>query len=325
METVYEALAVAHGGVFTRAQARTAGIGDRELQWALRTQLLVRLRRGCYTPASLYGSRDGTGRHLLLARAAIASQLGPVALTSVSAAAVHGLDLYQQDLRVVHLVRLDAGSSRTEVGIQHHRLTHDIAADIHLIDGFPVVSPARAVWEVASASTLEAGVCTADSALRRWPALRNDLLDVSATFSRRPGSRTARVAMHLADGLSASVGESLSRVLFYRHAVPRPELQHHVFSPSGQLIAITDFYWPDCRHVGEFDGKIKYGSMVREGETPSDVVFKEKRREDEVRATGVGVTRWTWADLAPGASAALVHRLLSDRERSRRLYVRTTA
>ncbi|MFL6064809.1 MAG: type IV toxin-antitoxin system AbiEi family antitoxin domain-containing protein [Friedmanniella sp.] len=325
MEAVYDVLAAAHRGVFTRAQALAAGIGDRELQWAVRVNVLVRLRRGCYSPAPHYAAQDEIGRYLLLARAAIACQLGPVALTSVTAAAVHGLDLYQQDLGVVHLVRLDAGSSRNEMGIRHHRLTHDIAADVKLVDGFPVVSPARAVWEVASGSSLEAGVCTADSALRRWPDLRNDLLTVGGTFGRRPGSRTARMAMQLADGRAGSVGESLSRVLFYRHALPCPELQHHVHSSLGQLLAITDFYWPECRHVGEFDGKVKYAALLREGETPGDVVFREKRREDDIRATGRGVTRWTWADLTPGSSAALVHRLRSDLDRSRRLYVRSSA
>jgi hypothetical protein len=181
------------------------------------------------------------------------------------------------------------------------------------------------VWEVASASTLESGVCTADSALRRWPRLRDELVDVGGTFGRRPGSRTARIAVQLADGRSGSVGESLSRVLFYRHALPRPELQHQVVSRDGDLLAVTDFYWPRSRHVGEFDGKIKYGALLREGEAPGDAVFREKRREDDVRATGLGMTRWTWADLAPAPSVALVQRLERDLERSRTIYLRPSA
>ena len=166
-------------------------------------------------------------------------------------------------------------------------------------------------------------MCAADSALHRWPELRDDLLTIGGTFSRRPGSRTARVAVQLADGRSGSVGESLSRVLFYRHAVPRPELQHEVRLTDGTLVAVTDFYWEAHRHVGEFDGKVKYTELLREGETPGDAVFREKRREDAVRGCQLGVTRWTYADLGSRLAPAFIHRLSADLERSRKLYART--
>jgi hypothetical protein len=325
MDETFAALAGVHGGIFTRAQALAAGVSDRELHEAVRAQSLRRLRHGCYAPWGLYESLDEVGRHLLLCRAALACQQGQVALTGASAAAVHGLALYQQDLQVVHLVRLDRGSSRQQVGIVHHRVCHDIARDLQLVDGFQVVSPARAVWELASASTLESAVCAADSALGRWPDLRGELMTIGGSFSRRPGSRTARLAVQLADGRAASVGESLSRVLFYRHALPRPELQHEVRTEDGQLVAVTDFYWADHCHVGEFDGKVKYGELLREGETPADAVFREKRREDAVRATGRGMTRWTWVDLTPSGAPALLRRLRADLDRSRTLYRRPAA
>jgi len=168
-------------------------------------------------------------------------------------------------------------------------------------------------------------VCTADSALRRWPELRDELLTIGGTFSRRPGSRVARLAVQLADGRSGSVGESLSRVLFHRHAIPTPELQHQVRLLDGQLLAITDFYWEAHRHVGEFDGKVKYTALLREGETPGDAVFREKRREDAIRSTGLGLTRWVFADLAPSQAPALLHRLRTDLGRSRTLYGRPSA
>lgn len=34
-----------------------------------------------------------------------------------------------------------------------------------------------------------------------------------------------------------------------------------------------------------------------QGRTPSQVVVDEKLREDRIRATGVGVVRWVWAEL----------------------------
>jgi hypothetical protein len=318
-------LANLHRGVFTRAQALAAGLCDRDLRCLVHDRHLVRLRQGCYALRAVYDVLDPSGRHLLLARAAVACQLGPVALTGVTAAVLLGLDVHDADLQTVHLVRLDTGSPRVQTGIRHHQLTHDIAKDLREHDGLLVVSPARAVWEVATTSTLEGAVCTADSALRRWPDLLDDLRTIGGTFGRRPGSRTARLAIQLSDGRSGSVGESVSRVLFYRHAIPVPELQHEVRLADGQLVAITDFYWPAHRHAGEFDGKVKYTALLREGETPGDAVFREKRREDAIRATGVGMTRWTWSDLGPAAAPALIHRLRSELERSRRLYGRPGA
>ena len=49
---------------------------------------------------------------------------------------------------------------------------------------------------------------------------------------------------------------------------------------QGTVSAFVDFYWKRCRHVGEFDGKMKYEKYLRPGETPADCVFREKRRED---------------------------------------------
>jgi len=49
--------------------------------------------------------------------------------------------------------------------------------------------------------------------------------------------------------------------------------------------------------VGEFDGKIKYGRLVRPGQAPGDAVFTEKRREDALRDHGLEVVRWVWDEL----------------------------
>jgi hypothetical protein len=157
------------------------------------------------------------------------------------------------------------------------------------------------------------------------PDIADDLATIAGTFDRRPGSRRARAAVALADGRSGSEGESLSRVLFHRHDVPMPEPQYKVYDRDGVLVGITDFYWEDYCHVGEFDGKEKYSKYARAGETPGDSVFREKRREDAVRSQQLGMTRWTWRDLMPVHTPGFVGRLFVDLERSRALYRRRSA
>ena len=49
--------------------------------------------------------------------------------------------------------------------------------------------------------------------------------------------------------------------------------------------------------IGEFDGKIKYGRLLKPGQRPEDVIFEEKLREDALRDVGSQVVRWQWRDL----------------------------
>ena len=82
--------------------------------------------------------------------------------------------------------------------------------------------------------------------------------------------------------------------------------------PLGRSTAYTDFAWPAQRTVGEFDGKVKYGRLLRPGQSPGDVVYAEKLREDTIRAEDWEVVRWTWADLDFTDTAARIR----DRFRS---------
>ncbi|MDT7681251.1 MAG: hypothetical protein QOG57_1561, partial [Pseudonocardiales bacterium] len=54
----------------------------------------------------------------------------------------------------------------------------------------------------------------------------------------------------------------------------------------------------------EFDGRIKYGRLLRPGQAPGDAVFEEKRREDALRDHGLRVVRWCWDDLDTFAAVA---------------------
>ena len=69
---------------------------------------------------------------------------------------------------------------------------------------------------------------------------------------------------------------------------------------------IIDFAWPKHGVYGEFDGRVKYGRLLKPGQDPGDVVFAEKRREDLVRLTTGGImVRFTWVDLHPASAPAL--------------------
>jgi hypothetical protein len=322
MNSILDVIAEQNGGYVTRAEALDSGVTDRDLALACRLGLLRHIRHGAYAPAETYDPLTEEAKHLVRARATVARQTGQVALTGVSAAAAHGLCLYGHDLGLINLVRLDGGSSRRRVSARHQVVRDPVADHLELKDGLLITNLARTVWEIAGRSTLEAGVATADSALRVRPELVDELAEIAPTFTNRPGSRLARKVISLADGRAESPGESYSRVLFHRFHVPKPELQYHVRNADDGLMGIADFCWEAERHLGEFDGKVKYGRLLRDGETPADAVFREKRREDGMRGELFGMSRWVWAELSPLAARRLVNRINADRERSRRLYTR---
>jgi Transcriptional regulator, AbiEi antitoxin len=309
-------------GFFSRAEAIDCGETDRTLAAALRAGLVVRLRRGMYAPADVYNASDDGGKHLLHARAALAAQYGNVALTGPSAAALHGFALYDQDLTVVHLLRLDRGCSHRAAKINHHVVTQEIENDLGVYDGVTAINPARAVWEVACRSSLEGGVVTADSALHEDPQLRVAIEGLQERFAYFPGSGRGRLAVQLADPRAESPGESVTRVQFHRYGIPIPVLQYHVVDRYGSLVGISDFYWEDERHLGEFDGKIKYQKLLRPGETASECVFREKKREDAMRADLRGMTRLIWSDVMPHSARRTMEELARSLEQSRRLYGR---
>ena len=67
-----------------------------------------------------------------------------------------------------------------------------------------------------------------------------------------------------------------------------PEPQFHVIGSRGYLIGISDFYWEDFRHLGEFDGKIKYQKLLRAGDRHRTASFGRSvaRMRCELAAVG---------------------------------------
>jgi hypothetical protein len=116
-------------------------------------------------------------------------------------------------------------------------------------------------------------------------------------MERWPGIRAARRVVEFLDVRSESAGESMSRVRLVEEGLPRPDLQQEIFGPGGRLIARVDFYWKEHTTVGEFDGKTKYGRLLKPGQRIEDVVFQEKLWEDAVRDLGLQVIRWISSDL----------------------------
>jgi hypothetical protein len=95
-----------------------------------------------------------------------------------------------------------------------------------------------------------------------------------------------------------SPGETPSRLAIHRAGLPAPELQYLVRTEGGVVLGQVDFWWDEFATAGEFDGRAKYGRLLRPGQDPGDVAFAEKVREDALRADGREVVRWIWPELS---------------------------
>lgn len=111
------------------------------------------------------------------------------------------------------------------------------------------------------------------------------------------------------------MGESRSRARMIDAGPPLPDLQVEVRRSDGTLVGRCDFRWPEHGLLGEFDGRVTYGRLLRPGQHPGDAVFEEKRREDALRDEGQGMVRWVWAEFA--TPRTLVARWTRALERSR--------
>jgi hypothetical protein len=297
--------------VFLTSEARECGYDDRQIRRMLQLRIWYRVRHGAYCFFETWAKASDIERHLILAHAVIRAQSGPVALSHVTSLAAQGVALWGADLSRVHLTRLDGGVGRTTRDTVHHEGRIE---DGQLVErgGLVVTHATQAVLEAATLLPVEAGLVSADSAQHLGLTSRDELARRFGQLHRWPGTQKLHLVVSLADGRAESVGETRTRFLCWRENLPRPVLQYAVCDANGVLIGHADFAWPDHGVLMEFDGKQKYGRLLRPGADPTDVVFAEKRREDLMREiTGWWFIRLIWADLQhPSATAARIARLL---------------
>ena len=295
-----------------RRQALDAGLVDDEIRRRRRRGEWSALQRGAYLVGTAQpGSRQ---RHLLAVRATLAGLRVPAVVSHASAAALHGLPLWGLPLRQVHVTRQPPARSGDEGRLRSH-VARLAPQDVVPVDGTAVTSVSRTVLDVARSVPFPAALVVADAALAADLTTPEDLRAALDAGAGTRGSRSARRVVLAADRRSESVGESRSRALMMDAGLPLPDLQVEVHRSDGTLIGRCDFGWREHGLLGEFDGRVEYGQLLRPGQHPGDAAFEEKRREDALRDEGRGVVRWVWAELA--TPSTLIARWTRALERAR--------
>ena len=203
-----------------RPALRAAGFTDDELRRMRAQARLTVVRRGAYVPSTDPRLDDAVARHALSVRAAIRTMSADAVVSHVSAAALHGLVLWNVDLDRVHVTRdRRSGGRRTKV-LHVHTARLD-ADEIVEVDGVAVTLGAAHARRPGPDAAVRAGAGGGRRGLHRHRATPAAFADAVTRAAGREGSPLARRVAAAADLRAESPGETRSRV-----AIARARLRH---------------------------------------------------------------------------------------------------
>jgi hypothetical protein len=277
------------------------GVTPNELAKRCRSGGLVRVRHGVYVDGEAWRGLQPWEQYRLRVSAAAESFTVPTVFARHSAASVWGVPTIGQH-HPVHALTLQNGGGRSRAGVRRHYAAPD-GLKVFRREGLLVTGRVRTVLDLAAFTPFVQAIVPLDHVLKPdaalgLPALTKEILlaGVDGNYTAA-AARRIRTAVDFADPRSGSAGESYGRALMWVAGYQPPELQHEVRDGTG-LVGYTDYYWDTVRLAGEFDGVEKYvKAEYLRGRTVSQAVVEEKEREDRIRATGLQVVRWIWADL----------------------------
>jgi hypothetical protein len=269
------------------------GYGTAEVRRLVLSGELHPVRRGAY---AMTPGVDAAERHHQLVAATLPMLSPDACLSHISAAVLHRLPVWPDLLDRVHGIRSRPGGGRRG-SVVHVHPAYLEPYEVTAMGSMRLTSLARTVSDCARTVSYSRAVAMGDAALRIGMdrELLLDSLDRTRGCIGAAGARRAAAFLHPG---AESVGESFSRVVLHAAGLQAPGLQLEIPDAAGVIVARVDFAGEERRTVGEFDGKVKYGQLLKPGETAGDAIYREKLREDMLRDLGWQVVRWTWDDLA---------------------------
>jgi hypothetical protein len=247
------------------------------------------------TADALAAAGDGGRRHQIECLAVLLELSRPTAaLSHESAARLWGFPVRKQLLGPVRLT--DPTLSRQARG---YRVTQAPlrTGEVMRSGSLRLTAPSRTLLDCARQWDVDDAVVALDAGLLAGRVTAQDLTDGVAALRSWPGARRAARAVTLADGRAESPLETRCRLRIVGAGLPRPQLQTEIHA-GGRLGGVADAWFDQAAVAVEFDGRVKYRDPWR-GRSPEQVLWEEKRREDELRALDIRVVRIVDADLRP--------------------------
>jgi len=235
---------------FTSAQALSLGVSRRRLAALLDAGLVRRVLHEVYAVAQ---APDDT---LMRAKALALVVPGAAVVTDRTAAWLHGVDILPRSavtappaLNVAHTD--DSRVRRPGVDGRRRGL---IASDITEIHGVRVTTGLRTALDLGRLLWRFDALAAIDGFLRL--GVPHELLAAEiGRFRGYRGVRQLRWLVPLGDGRAESAGESALRLNWHDAGLPKPDLQHWIYSDDGVAIYRLDITAPEFRYAAEYDGE----------------------------------------------------------------------
>ena len=307
------------GYVFRRDDLATWGFDATIVPSMVRKGYWRKIRYGIYADSAdlITAQSDLAQTHAIDCAAAIKALRLPAYVFGASAALLHQLPIQRGLVRQPSLVRhpyrdiraLNRSAKRppslSDVCVVSHSLPPSL---LTTWQGIPIVSRPLAAVSAACHSDPDWAVGLLDAVLWDESATRASLGELIGEWPLLRGIGTARRAAELARPGAQTILETLSRLRLVRAGLDEPELQRE-FRDAAGLIGYADMFWESLGVIGEADGRLKYAT--------ADDIFREKLREDRLRALGYVVVRWTWDEIMSNPNAVM-RRILQAAQVSRR-------
>lgn len=262
---------------------------------------LVTLSRGIHLAATLWAGLSDDDRYRLRSIAAHGVLTPGEVLSHRSAAALHHLPVVGDWPGRAESSVLCGTGLTSSTTLRRHRVVRPPRRE--LLGGIPVTTLPQTVVDLAAELPFISGVTASDAALRmlelsrdphQLATFRSELAEIASTLGTGRGSARVRRVLAFSDARSESPGESVTRAALHLLGAPTPVPQHPIIGISGRVWRV-DLAWPELGIVLEFDGRSKYTDpRFMTGRSAAEVLYDEKRREDDIRPRVTSFGRVDW-------------------------------
>lgn len=288
------ALMSSQHGLVTRPQAVAAGMSTDQIDRLVRVKAWTVVRKGVYAESAFVATlRSVREQRLLADRAASMRIRSPHVISHHSAAYLLDLGVLHERPPSTHVTRPGIVGSHRRHGINHHRAPYSPDLLVER-DGLMVLNAARTAGDIGRAAGLLQCKVAGDSALR-CGTTQAELDAVAESMAGWPYATVVKDAFASTSPDTDSVGETLALDLVSELGFGVPQVQFG-------LTADGRTAWCDLRlgrHVFEFDGRVKYQRVDEGGfasDSPDEVLWFEKKRQDWVCGFKLGMSRLVWDD-----------------------------
>lgn len=296
-QTIFEAARGQHG-IVARPQLIHAGLSPKVIKACVRSRRLRPVFRGVYQVSSAL-SPEARDLAAVLA-------CGRGACLSHESAAGRGWKIIPAqgpEAPVDVMISADRNAGN-RTGIRVHRVRRHPSRDVTVLDGIPITTPARTLFDLAGvlgARALEQALATAE----RMELLRAaDLTSLLDHHPRHPGAPVLRVLVSTESELAFTRSEAEERLLAVidRAELPRPALNAQV---AGYQV---DFLFRPQKVVVEVDGFAFHASK--------SMFERDRSRDGDLQSHGFRILRVTWNQLSkkPEVVLARLARTLAHAE-----------